>query len=151
MPGKHILAFLQDKSLKRNPSSVKSFWSSDKHDIPRKPGVYVLIAKKGIKFLYPAGKSSIYYIGQTSSLRKRIVEQHRKYHNHVRDNRRLSDCIYEARHEYGGVYGGRYCFIETWPNITPKSLEKMVIRAFIKRFYAPPVANGAGAWGWVSR
>jgi hypothetical protein len=30
-----------------------------------------------------------------------------------------------------------------------KALERKVIRAFIKYFHAPPVANGAGVWGWV--
>jgi hypothetical protein len=142
MSGKRLLAFLKDENLKRNPSSVEDFLNSDKHDIPTKPGVYFLIAKKGMKFQYPAGKSPIYYIGQTGKLRKRIVEQHRKYHTHVRNNRRNGRYIYEARHEYGGVFGSRYCFMEAWPRITAKALERKVIRAFIKYFHAPPVANG---------
>jgi hypothetical protein len=144
-----LLKFLAQENLENEPSKIANFWHSDKHEIPASPGVYILIAKKGIKFRYPKGKNSIYYIGQTTSLRKRIVEQHRKFHSHVRDNRRLAECLYEARHEYGGEFGGRYCYVQTWKGVSPKKLEKLIIRAFMKSYHAPPVANGAGVWGWV--
>ncbi|HTV61970.1 MAG TPA: hypothetical protein VMH30_05310, partial [Verrucomicrobiae bacterium] len=138
------------KELKLKPSCVSDFWKCKDHNIPKLPGVYLLIAKN-ICFRYPAGRSSIYYIGQTESLHKRLVKQHRKYHNRVKDNRRLGDYLYEARHEYGGTFGGRYCFIQSRGGISPKKLEKKVIRAFMQRYHAPPVANGAGVWGWVKK
>jgi hypothetical protein len=146
---KTLLRFLQNETLKRRVSEVSNLWHSREHDVPRKPGVYFLIAKPGINFQYPAGRSPVYYIGKASSLWKRVVNQHLKHHTHVKNNRRNGDYIYEARHEYGGVYGGRYCFILTWPGMTSTRLERMLIRAFIKEFHAPPVANGAGAWGWL--
>jgi hypothetical protein len=59
--------------------------------------------------------------------------------------------LYEARHEYGGAFGGKYCFIQTWSGISQKDLEKKVIRAFMQRYDAPPIANGAGIWGWVKK
>src|SRR5271154_5916702 len=108
------LRFLRKLKLKRKPSPVSDFWRCNEHGIPSSPGVYLLIARRGFQFSYPAGKSPIYYIGQTTSLYKRIVKQHRKYHKHVRDNCRLKNYLYEARHEYGGVYGGKYCFIQAW-------------------------------------
>jgi hypothetical protein len=144
-----LLRFLAKENLEKLPSEIANFWRSDKHKIPNSPGVYILIAKKGIQFHYPKRKSPIYYIGQTNKLRKRIVEQHRKHHSHVRNDRRLKGYLYEARHEYGGAFGGRYCYIQTWKGKTPKQLEKQIIRAFMKCYHAPPVANGAGAWGWV--
>lgn len=140
--------FLQ--KLKLKPSIISNFWECEDHDIPKTPGVYLLIAKR-FRFHYPAGKSSIYYIGQTVSLHNRLVKQHRKYHCHVKNNRRLGDYLYEARHEYGGVFGGRYCFIQARNGMSPKKLEKTVIRAFMKHYHSPPVANGAGIWGWVKK
>jgi hypothetical protein len=113
--------------------------------------VYLLIARRGFRFSYPVGKSPIDYIGQTTSLRKRIVKEHYKHHKHVRDNCRLDDYLYEARHEYGGAHGGRYCFIQAWHGISPEELEKLVIRAFMQCYHAPPVANGAGVWGWIRK
>src|SRR5277367_2580972 len=131
-----MLEFLKNANLKQKPSAVSNLWQCDGHEIPSVAGVYLLIAKKGFQFSYPKGKSPIYYIGQTTSLRKRIVEQHCKYHTHVRDNCRLGDYLYEARHEYGGAYGGRYCFIRKWHSISPKDLEKLVVRAFMEQFHA---------------
>jgi len=134
------LRFLRKLKLKRKPSSVSVLKQCKKHRIPSAPGVYFLIAKRH-QFHYPAGRNPIYYIGQTKSLHKRIVEQHSLWH----------DRVIEARHEYGGVYGGRYCYIQTWPGISPEKLEKKVIRAFIQRYHAAPVANGGQVWGWVEK
>lgn len=146
----HPLKFLSKLELKRNHSSISILSYCGEHEIPSSPGVYLLIAKR-VRFLYPAGRNSIYYIGQTSSLHKRIVKQHYKWHSHVKHGCRLGDYLYEARHEYGGVYGGRYCFIPTWPGMSQQKLEKKVIREFILQYHAPPVANGAGVWGWVKK
>ena len=44
-------------------SGKREFWSLDRQNIPKKAGVYILIAQ-GTEFLYPKGKSPIYYIGQ---------------------------------------------------------------------------------------
>ena|SRR5271154_1864768 len=144
------IRFLRELKLKQKPSNVSDFWQCKDHKIPKSPGVYLLIAKN-VRFRYPAGRSSIYYIGQAKSLHKRLVKQHHKYHRHVKGNRRLGDYLYEARHEYGGTFGGRYCYIQTWQRISPEKLEKKVIRAFMEQYHAPPIANGAGIWGWVKK
>jgi len=140
------LQFLRKLKLKRKPSSVSLLKQCMTHGIPSVPGVYLLIAKHR-RFQYPNGRSPVYYIGQTKSLNKRIVKQHSVWHARVRSGK----YVIEARHEYGGVYGGRYCYIQTWPGISPEKLEKKVIRAFMQRYYAPPVANGAQVWGWVEK
>lgn len=140
------LQFLRKLKLKRKPSSVSVLEQCEEHGIPSSPGVYFLITKH-LRFNYPAGRSPVYYIGQTKSLRKRIVEQHSRWHKKARS----SKYVIEARHEYGEAYGGRYCYIQTWPGLPPDKLEKKVIRAFMQRYHAPPVANGAQVWGWVEK
>ena len=140
------LQFLQTLKLKRKPSPVSALKQCEKHAVPPSPGVYFLIAEH-FRFHYPAGRSPIYYIGQTKSLHRRIVEQHSKWHERAR---RDLDVI-EPRHEYGAVFGGRYCYIQTWPGLSSKNLEKKVIRAFMQRYHAPPVANAGQVWGWVEK
>lgn len=140
------LQFLRELKLKQKPSPVSVLKQCEEHGIPSSPGVYFLIAKRH-RFHYPNGQSSIYYIGQAKSLHRRIVEQHSKWHERARSN---LDVI-EPRHEYGSVFGGRYCYIQTWQGISPKSLEKKVIRAFIQRYHAPPVTNGGQTWGYDVR
>jgi hypothetical protein len=140
------LQFLRSLNLKRKPSAVSNFWKCDEHDIPASPGVYLLIAKSDVQFPYPAGKSPIYYVGKTRSLHMRIVEQHLKYHTQVQKNCRSGRCLLEMRHEYGGIYGGRYSFIRTWPGVSRKDLEDMLLAAFATKYHAFPVANSAGAW-----
>jgi hypothetical protein len=93
---------------------------------------------------YPNGTSPVYYIGSTSNLKQRLTG-HRRQHKHK------SGWIYEARHEYGKVFGGRYCYLQTWQGMTAKKLERLVVREFMKHYYAPPVTNGAQVWGWVKK
>ena len=126
-------------------SSLADFWHLDEHNIPAKPGVYLLVARPGVDFLYPKGRSPVYYIGQTQSLRRRL-SGHLKWHNEVRFDCRHGYSISEPRHEYGGVFGGRYCYIETRRGQTAKSLEDFVLAEFAKCFHSFPVANSAGAW-----
>jgi hypothetical protein len=144
------IQFLKELKTKYRISTVSNFWCCPEHNIPKSPGVYILMAKR-VRFRYPKGQSPIYYIGQTGSLYKRLVKQHFKWHTHAKTNRRLGNYLYEARHEYGGAFGGKYCFMPTEDKISPKALEKEIIQAFIRRYHAPPVANGAGVWGWVKK
>jgi hypothetical protein len=130
-------------------SPLSDFWRLDQHDIPTSPGVYFLIARPGVRFLYPNSTSSIFYIGQASSLRRRLLD-HLKYSKQVRDNRRVKIPRYWPRYEYAGAHGGRYCFIKTKQGRTPKALEDIVLTLFAKRYRAFPVGNGSGAWNDVA-
>jgi hypothetical protein len=56
----------------------------------------------------------------------------------------LAELLIEPRHEYGGAFGGRYCFIRTWQGVRRKALEDVVLARFALRYRAFPVANGAG-------
>jgi hypothetical protein len=141
--------FLRTLKLKQKTSRVSDFWRCKDHNIPKFPGVYLLIAKK-CTFRYPTGRSPVYYIGKAKSLYKRILKDHYKWHSHVKGDRRKDNCFYEARHEYGGVFGGRYCYIQTWKRISPEKLEKIVIGAFVQSYHTIPVANRAGV-GWIKK
>ena len=134
--------------LKASP--LANFWRLERHEIPASPGVYLLVARSGVRFMYPAGESPVYYVGQTRNLRKRLVG-HLNWHSKARDNNRLPYFLLEPRHEYGGRYGGRYCFIRTRRGLTPKELEDEVLACFARRYRAFPVANGAGAWNRIEK
>lgn len=138
------------EGLKVPPSPIAKFWQVKEHPIPNAPGVYILIARRGVRFTYPRGKSPVYYIGQTRSLRVRL-RGHLRWHIEVRDDSRSVFPLYEARHEYGGQFGGRYCYIKTWQGQSPKSLEDIVLARFAKRFNTFPVGNGAAAWNRVEK
>ena len=141
------LQFLKD--YKKKASKIADFWELAKHEIPSKPGVYILIAES-VAFRHPLGKSRIYYIGQTDNLKRRLLG-HLKWHTDARNNNRYSYSLLEPRHEYGGVYGGRYCFIRTWKGLSARSLEETVLALFACQHYAFPVANSAGAWRRIER
>ena len=130
--------------LEKKCSDLAKLWPLDRDAIPARPGVYILVAKKGFAFQYPKGKSPIYYIGQAKSLRRRL-SQHHKWHTRARKNQRGFPLL-EPRHEYGAAFGGRYCFIKTWQGHRPKNLEEIVLAEFALKYRAFPVANSAGAW-----
>ena len=131
-------------------SRMANFWQLKNHDIPALPGVYLLVAKPSVHFIYPAGKSPVYYIGHTQSLRSRLLN-HLKWHSEVRKGKRSTYYLCEPRHEYGGKYGGRYCYIRTWQGCTSKALEDIVLARFAKRYHSFPVANSAGAWNRIQK
>src|SRR5437868_5882215 len=136
-----MFRFLDD--LETSP--VANFWRLASHDIPASGGVYFLIAKPGFRFTYPTGSSSIFYIGQANSLRRRL-QDHLRFSVHVREDQRRGYPVYWPRYEYAGVFGGRYCYIMARPRKTPRALEIFVLRRFQHRYHAFPVGNGAGAW-----
>lgn len=118
-------------------SPISNFWYLAKHDIPESPGVYMLVAKPSVRFRYPEGWSSVYYIGHASSLRRRLL-QHLKWHTKVREDNRGIYSLVESRHEYGAKFGERYCYIETWRKHSSKDLEDMVLAEFAKFYHSFP-------------
>src|SRR3989442_13618788 len=84
--------------LKDKVSCIADFWSLEEHEIPASPGIYLLVAKS-FRFTYPTGRSPIYYIGMTQSLRRRL-SGHLKWHKEVRDDFRHGYSLSEPPHEY---------------------------------------------------
>jgi hypothetical protein len=135
-----ILDFIKDLEH----SSLKDFWKISEHDdIPSKPGAYILVARGGSHFPYPRGKSPVFYIGQSSNLRKRLTE-HLKYATQAKSDRKLN--LYWPRYEFAAAYGGRYCYLITQQDISPKELEDLLLAKFAKKHFSFPIANGSGSW-----
>lgn len=130
-------------------SPVKNFWKLDNDDIPESPGAYILIARKDISFIYPQGKSRIFYIGQSTNLRNRL-HFHLKAATEARDTRENYP-VYFPRYEYAAKYASGYCYIKTWQNKSPRILEGEVMGRFAIKYLSPPVANGAGSWDRISK
>jgi len=128
-------------------SPLKNFWALDSHDVPELPGVYALVAEEW--FTYPGGRSPIFYIGQSSTLRTRLLTHHR-YAKQVRNGERLTG-FYYPRYEYAGRFGKSYTFARTWQAMKPKALEEEALASFARRFRAFPVANGAGSWNRIAK
>jgi hypothetical protein len=128
-------------------SPLADFWRMDTHEIPASPGAYILASSGEVHFTYPAGNSPIFYIGQSSSLLRRLQE-HRRYATQAKEDRRL--LLYYPRYEYAAKFGARYCYINTWQGLTPKALEELVLAKFAKRYLSFPVANGAGSWSRIA-
>lgn len=140
-----LLKFLED--LETETSPLQDLWRFDEHDVPEKPGVYILVSDGTVHFPYPGGNSPIFYIGQSVSLFGRL-KIHRNYSNQAKHDRQ--EPLYWPRYEYAARFGARYCYI-TRQCIKPKALEDLVLARFAKKYFSFPVANGAGAWKRVSK
>ena len=137
------LQFLQ--GLRTNPIPVRDFWKLKTDDVPASPGVYILLAKPSIRFQYPNGKSSIFYIGKAVNLRLRLYE-HLKYSIEAKEEKDRKRDLYWPRYEFAASFAGRYTFIHTWQGMNTKGLEDKVLRQFAGYYRSFPVANGAGSW-----
>lgn len=135
---------LQDADLRGTEwfSGRCSFWALNDHDIPATPGAYVLQAR-GTRFRYPRGTNSVYYIGQSGNLRRRLRAHFRRALE-ARDNRQWS--VYWPRYEYAAAFGTHYCYVHTWKGLTPRALEELLLARFAEKHRGFPVANSSGAW-----
>ena len=129
-------------------STINNFWNLNNHDIPTSPGAYVLLARGDIHFLYPKGKSPVFYIGQSQNLRIRLGN-HLKWAKEARDNHK--DYLYWPRYEFAAAYGERYCFIRTKRGLTARVLEEEIMASFAKKYLSFPIANGAGSWNRIKK
>lgn len=133
------------KGLANDPVPMRDYWKLKDHEIPYRPGVYILIARLGVLFQYPRGKSPIFYIGKAESLNKRLNE-HLKHSKEARRDRMDIKNKYWRRYEYAASFGGLYTFIHTWQGMTAKNLERKIICQFADYYRSFPVANSAGSW-----
>ena len=124
---------------------MANFWSLLDHGIPSGPGAYILVAKPGVRFNYPTGRSAVFYIGQSSDLRRRLNE-HLKYSLEVREDPMHE--LYWPRYEYSAAFGSRYALLE---DISPKTLEEELFHRFAQIYHSFPVANGQGSWKRINQ
>jgi hypothetical protein len=142
------LAFLGDLAA----SPLCDLLSAEKPDAPKKtPGAYIFLAGSGVTFRYPNGESSVFYIGQATRLRRRLLT-HRKNILEVK-TRELS--VYGPVREYGAAFGAQYCFIRADERYNPRQLEDLLMARFARIYRGLPVANSAAGWkrirGIISR
>ena len=138
-----ILGFLGPQFSR---SRVRHLGTMDRHDVPEKGGVYVLLTGDGTAFPYPGGQSRVFYIGQSSNLRRRL-QRHLRAIDEIHGERRHT--LYYRIYEYAARFGCRYVCIPSLRRETPKGLEADVMACFGKRFRSWPVANNVGAWTYI--
>ena len=120
-------------------------WLDDlsQHEVSDGPGVYILLARPGVTFMYPRRQSSVFYIGQASSLQKRL-RTHARFIKEADRGRKLT--LYWPMYEYGAEFGCRYTtFLARRRD--PKRLEQDLLAMFAENYRAWPVANTIGGWG----
>jgi hypothetical protein len=144
-----ILEFVNDcTSVRRPVSPLDDFWRLGDHEIPASGGAYILVASE--TFLYPGGRSRVFYIGQSTNLRWRL-RTHLRYSRHVQGNQRVSDWLYWPRYEYAGKFGVRYAYVQTHNGMTSRAVEEELMASFAHRYLAFPVANGSGSWKRITK
>lgn len=114
-------------------------------ELPGSAGVYILLAES-THFTYPAGGSSVFYIGMASNLRSRLSD-HRRFTLQLRSGH--VENRYYPRYEWAANHGA----LAGWSarprrnsTMTPKAVEAELLREFALGFRAPPVANSQSAW-----
>lgn len=115
--------------------------------IPSVQGVYVLMAD-ATQFTYPAGGSSVFYIGMATSLSSRLRD-HRKFTLHLRTGAVEAGTRYYPRYEWAANHGAMVAWSPRPRSnsiLTPKLLESELLREFGLAFRAPPLANSQSAW-----
>jgi hypothetical protein len=134
-----ILGFIGDLAS----APIANLLDCDWKTVSTGSGAYLLLAGPGTKFVYPAGQSPVFYIGQATGLHGRL-NRHRQEIQGVRNRRR--HCIYTPLLEYGSAFGTRFSYVVAAPKQRPKDLEDELMARFAERYHSLPVANGAGAW-----
>lgn len=96
-------------------------------NVPQSCGIYELRLKDG-GIAYPGGKSSIFYIGRSKNLRKRLIE-----HLQPRARNKTINCYVQDR-----LCGFRFLVVEELCRIQE---EKRLYDLFVSTFGAPPKCN----------
>jgi len=107
--------------------------------IPSKAGAYILGSSDGTMFIYPWGRSPIFYIGQSSNLLKRL-KQHKKYISQAIDDH--TDKYWWPRYQFGASFGASIAWYTARGSQNPNVLEADLITSFYDSFGSIPVSNG---------
>lgn len=114
-------------------------------EVPKVPGVYIIVAADGTKFQYPKGKSSVMYIGMSKNLYQRLknhAKNTRIVATEIADYKRM-DCQCTPRYHYFREFGAKvYVFTRRGPQDS-KCQEYKYIGKFYETYLALPVSNGA--------
>ena len=117
-------------------------------EVPQMPtggGVYILMSERTL-FTYPAGASSVFYIGMAMNLKSRLLD-HRKFSRQVKNGEAATR--YFPRYEWAANHGAIATYaVRPRKNstMTPKDIESLLLAKFGEAFRAPPLANSQSAW-----
>ena len=104
------------------------------------PGCYVLGSADGTGFIYPCGRSPVFYIGTSKALRARLLA-HRKWI--VRARKEHHRQHFAPLHQYGAVFGVDIAVYRKRTSQSIFKLESTLITEFYNIYGFIPVANGA--------
>jgi hypothetical protein len=133
----------------RTPDAEFDLLSTEDHDLfeGNLDGAYVLASCAEEGFIYPLGKSRVFYIGMTESrsktpriwthktLTKRAVED-------LRLNGRFNEEWY-SRYTFAAAFGCNVRWYSVRGKQKPGDLESDLLGSFYKAYGSIPIANGA--------
>lgn len=129
--------------LKMKITAFQKLVDLSERDVPQKPGIYVM-QSDNTHYVYPwsesAGTSRVYYIGQATDLRRRLMT-HKRHCLEVRTNPRND--YYWPYYEYAAYHGCNIAWIVT---DEPAASEDKALVNFAKFYGAKPVANSQSRW-----
>ena len=105
--------------------------SDDLPEIPSSAGVYILMSERTL-FTYPAGASSVFYIGLASDLKVRLLD-HRKFSHQVKNGEAATR--YFPRYEWAANHGAIATYaVRPRKNSTlkPKDIESLLLASSAK-------------------
>jgi hypothetical protein len=119
-----------------------AFEDVDKFDsTPSAPGIYIMVAKEQ-QFIYPKGKSRVFYIGTSNQLRRRLKCHLRRYNAAKTVYKEHSSWEY-SRYNYAIAFGADIYYMRITGRENEKALESKAIEGFYDKYGALPVGNGA--------
>ncbi len=134
----HLRFFIERRWPDGMVESLLDESNSNYSSIPEKAASYVLGTSDGTKFTYPWGESPVFYIGQASNLRTRLI-QHGKLTLNALENHNE---YWWPRYQYAAAFGCDVAWYTTRGLQNPNRLEADLINAFYESYGSIPVANG---------
>ena len=102
-------------------------------------GCYVLGSEDGTDFIYPWGRSPVFYIGTTRRLGARI-RAHRRWVRRAREEHHTQH--FTPLHQYGAAFGVDVAVYRKRTSQSITKLESALITEFYNIYGSIPVANG---------
>ena len=125
---------------KRWPDPIFDLEADVISEYTKVPGCYVLGSSDGTDFVYPWGRSPIFYIGTSANLRVRL-SAHRKWIR--RANTEHHSRHFLPLHQYGASFGADVAVYRKRTRQIISNLESELMTEFYQIYGSIPVANGA--------
>lgn len=105
------LSYCQPFRQVRGYDSELNLTEAEINNVSTGPGVYVIVATKRTKFVYPKGTSPVIYIGKADNLRRRLREHLRNFNHCVKNeeddlSKHIQHCSRYWYIRYFGAYVG---------------------------------------------